>query len=158
MTTNTMITNETKENPFGLPSDMLACIFLFLHQIEINDYTSKDGMHELKMNAYYPAIHFLYTCMVDEGLTPDNKQVNLEAQFKNACVSYRPTDPKLIEQKKWIETASYKQLLAKYRFAPIGDPFFCESTGDHFQKIMRIRRQMVGDEGHVAASKALGWD
>ncbi len=62
------------------------------------------------------------------------------------------------ERIQWIDNASYIQLLAKRRNAPIGDPFFQGEVADHFMKVMAEKRAEVGDEGHVRASKTIGWD
>jgi len=32
-----------------VPDELLNCMYLFLHQIEINDYTTTDKQHDLKM-------------------------------------------------------------------------------------------------------------
>ena len=58
---------------------------------------------------------------------------------------------------KWIDEASYTQLLYKIRFAPIGSPFFQGRVGEHFQKVCAKRRAEIGDAGHVKASKEIGW-
>ena len=63
------------------------------------------------------------------------------------------------EQKQQIDNMSYEQMLRKVRFAPIGDPFFLGGTelADYFAKRMSIKKAEVGQEGHVAASKRIGW-
>lgn len=61
---------------------------------------------------------------------------------------------------KWIENASYEDMLRKQRYAPLGDPFFdnsnheiCNAWNDAFI----IKREETGDNG-VGASKRIGWD
>lgn len=44
------------------------------------------------------------------------------------------------EQKSWIDNASYDQLLEKWRFAPVGDPFFQGDTGEYYSDVMRQKR------------------
>lgn len=62
------------------------------------------------------------------------------------------------EQKRWIDNASYEELLRKWRFTPSGDPMFTdEPTYSHFTTMMRKRRDELGPEGAAAASKAVGW-
>lgn len=61
------------------------------------------------------------------------------------------------EQKKWIDEASYVDLLQKWRFAPVGDPMFQGDTGDYYSKVMFEKRAKEGDGG-VSASKMVGWD
>lgn len=62
------------------------------------------------------------------------------------------------EMKKWIDNASYGQLLSKWRFAPVGDPFFQGEIGDYYSEKMAEKRREVGDAEHVATSKRIGWD
>ena len=61
----------------------------------------------------------------------------------------------MIPHKKWIDEASYEQLLSKWRFAPIGDPMFQGDTGDYYAKVMREKREHVD---HVQVSKNVGWE
>jgi len=60
------------------------------------------------------------------------------------------------EMKDWIDNASYQDLLGKWRFAPVGDPFFRDEVGQYYKTRMHERRAEVGNASHVAASKALG--
>lgn len=62
------------------------------------------------------------------------------------------------QMKQWIDTASYEELLRKWRFAPAGDPFFTGDTGDYYAKKIAEKRAEVGDEEHVRASKSIGWE
>lgn len=62
------------------------------------------------------------------------------------------------EMKAWIDSASYDELLRKWRFSPAGDPFFCGEVGSYYRQRMAEKREQVGHDGHVAASKAAGWD
>lgn len=59
--------------------------------------------------------------------------------------------------KQWIDNASYFQLLKKNRFAAIGDPLFQGETGKYYLKVMAEKRQSIGNDAHVATSKAIGW-
>ena len=61
-------------------------------------------------------------------------------------------------QKRWIDGASYEQLLRKWRFGPVGDPMFQGDTGDYYTKVLAERKAAVGQDAHVAASKRLGWE
>lgn len=61
------------------------------------------------------------------------------------------------EQKQWIDGASYTELLHRWRFASTGDPMFQDDTGKYFAEVMFAKRKQVGDAGHVAASKEVGW-
>ena len=61
------------------------------------------------------------------------------------------------EQKKWIDAASYRDLLERWRNAPIGDPIFQGECGDYYSKVMAEKKKEVGQSGHVAASKSIGW-
>jgi len=61
------------------------------------------------------------------------------------------------EMKHWRDNASYEQLLRKWHFASIGDPFFQGEIGDYYSKVMRQKRGEVGNAEHVRASKSIGW-
>lgn len=61
------------------------------------------------------------------------------------------------ERIKWIDNASYQELLRKNRFDPSGSPWFAGSVGDHFLKVMKTRKEEVGHDAAVAASKTIGW-
>jgi hypothetical protein len=60
------------------------------------------------------------------------------------------------ENKAYIDSLSYEQLLSKWRFAPIGDPWFQGETGDYWGKRMKELRDSGAN--HVQASKNIGWD
>ena len=62
------------------------------------------------------------------------------------------------EQKAWIDSANYDVLLSHWRFARCGDSMFQGETGDYYKAVMARKRQDVGDAGHTAASKRIGWD
>ena len=61
------------------------------------------------------------------------------------------------EKKAEIDAMTYQEMLAKWRFAPLGAPLF--QTGpvaDYFaERMSRLKAENPG--GAVAASKALGW-
>ena len=61
------------------------------------------------------------------------------------------------EQKRWIDSASYEDLLRKWRFAPAGDPWFRDDTGDYYAKVMAQKRAADPEEG-VRASKSIGFE
>jgi len=63
----------------------------------------------------------------------------------------------LEEMKNWIDNASYEQLLSRWRHAPSGDPFFQGEIGEYYSMKMKEKREEIGPEGHVTASKAIGW-
>lgn len=58
------------------------------------------------------------------------------------------------DQKRWIDSASYEQLLEKWRFAPVGDPMFQGDTGDYYSDVMSQKKSKCD---HVQASKNIGW-
>lgn len=66
--------------------------------------------------------------------------------------------PMTNEQKAWIDAASYEALLSRWRFAPVGDPFLQGEAGQYYKEVMSRKRNEVGDDEHVRASKAIGWD
>jgi hypothetical protein len=59
--------------------------------------------------------------------------------------------------KKWIDAASYMELLDKWRFAPVGSPWFVGEIGKYYAKVMSMKRNQ-DPGGAVMASKSLGWD
>jgi hypothetical protein len=62
------------------------------------------------------------------------------------------------ERKAHVDGLSYEQLLSRWRFAPVGDTWFQDETGDYWGKRMKeLRAQPGGDDQHVAASKSIGW-
>jgi hypothetical protein len=61
------------------------------------------------------------------------------------------------EMKKWIDNATYSQLLSKWRFASSGNPFFQGEIGDYYSKVMREKKEQVGNDEHVKTSKTIGW-
>lgn len=62
------------------------------------------------------------------------------------------------EMKAWIDKAPYQALLEKWRFAPVGSPWFQGEVGKYFEKIMRKKKEEVKEEAAVRASKNIGWD
>ena len=58
--------------------------------------------------------------------------------------------------KAWIDQASYDELFARWRFAPVGDPFFQDEAGEYYKEVLTSRREEVGPEEHTAISKRLG--
>lgn len=61
------------------------------------------------------------------------------------------------EMKAWIDKAPYQALFEKWRFAPIGSPWFQGEIGDYYAGVMKKKRKEVGDEEHTRISKAIGW-
>ena len=59
--------------------------------------------------------------------------------------------------KEWIDAASYEQLLSRWRFAPVGSPWFQGEVGQYYTKALHDKRTLVGDDEAVRASKNLGW-
>lgn len=60
------------------------------------------------------------------------------------------------ENKAIIDGKNIEQLLQKVRFAPIGDPWFQDETGDYWLKRMAELRD-ANPGAYVAASKNIGW-
>jgi len=63
------------------------------------------------------------------------------------------------EHKKQIDDMSYRSMLSLQRFAPIGEknPLFEGDTYDYFKKVMDEKYEKIGNAGHVAISKELGF-
>jgi hypothetical protein len=62
------------------------------------------------------------------------------------------------EEKDWIDNASYKELLKKWRFAEAGDSFFVGEAGEYYAEKMNQRREEIGNEKHSEISKEIGWE
>ncbi len=60
------------------------------------------------------------------------------------------------EMKKWIDKATYQELLMKQRFEPAGSPWFTKEIGEYFIEAMKRRRDGTPHSEQVAASKAIG--
>ena len=60
------------------------------------------------------------------------------------------------EAKAHIDSLDYESLLSRWRFAPAGDPWFQDETGDYWGKRMAELRSQ-DPEGAVRASKDIGW-
>lgn len=62
------------------------------------------------------------------------------------------------ENKNYIDSLSYEDLLARWRFASFGDPWFQDDTGTYWsERLKELRSQPAGEERHVSASKSVGW-
>lgn len=62
---------------------------------------------------------------------------------------------KLTEKnKQYIDSLDYETLLAEWRFARVGDPWFQDETGVYWSKRMAELRSNGAD--HVGASKSIG--
>ena len=61
------------------------------------------------------------------------------------------------QMKSWIDNASYEMLLSKWRFEPIGSPWFCNEIGDYFVETMKKKREEILYDEQVETSKRLGW-
>lgn len=66
--------------------------------------------------------------------------------------------PMTLEEKVWIDAATYEQLLFRWRFGKLGNCIFVGESADYYANRMKeLRDQPGGQECHVAASKAIGW-
>jgi hypothetical protein len=57
--------------------------------------------------------------------------------------------------KKWIDNASYRELLERWRFAPPGDPIFVGKVGDYYKQKMNQKSNEISFESCVQISKDL---
>lgn len=62
------------------------------------------------------------------------------------------------EQKEWIDNASYREMLYKRRFEPIGSEWFFGECGSYFFKIEAEKRKQISDAEYVLISKSIGWE
>lgn len=60
--------------------------------------------------------------------------------------------------KKRIDDMDYESMLSLWRNAPIGHPMFQGEIGKYFSEVMAKKRDEVGNDAHVAASKSIGWN
>ena len=58
------------------------------------------------------------------------------------------------EIKEWIDNATYAQLLARWRAAPVGSPYFQGETGAYYRQAMEKRKAECKDS--VKVSKDIG--
>lgn len=56
-----------------------------------------------------------------------------------------------------LDAMSYEDLLRLWRFGSAGSPYFQGTILMHFKKVIAEKRRQVGEAGHVAASKKVGW-
>ena len=61
------------------------------------------------------------------------------------------------QMKAWIDSASYEELLRRWRFAPVGDPMFQGDIGKYYSDTM-FRQRDANPGEHVRASKSIGWE
>ena len=61
------------------------------------------------------------------------------------------------QMKTWIDNASYESLLSKWRFEPVGSPWFQGEIGDYYTAAMKKKREETSQDEQVAASKRIGW-
>ena len=61
------------------------------------------------------------------------------------------------DQKKWIDNATYEELLRKWRFEPIGSSWFVSDTGTYFSLVFSRKKAELTEAERVAASKRVGW-
>jgi hypothetical protein len=57
-----------------------------------------------------------------------------------------------------IDAMSYEAMLGHWRFAEIGDPYFCGEVGAYYKKSMFEKRDKITQKEHVSISKNLGWE
>lgn len=61
------------------------------------------------------------------------------------------------ELKKEIDSMSYIDMLAQWRFYPMGYELFQDESGEYFSNRLFALRDAYPDAA-VAASKSIGWD
>lgn len=159
------MTENPNERPdmVEIPVELMDCLAYFIHQLEINDYTTKDGIHDLKMNAYWPAVHGLYVSMVQNRYNFDNKDILQVVKKLNddrtylLAPTFTPSNEQEVQFKSWIDAQSYQGLLQRWRFSKPGDLIFIGPIGDYYKARLTYMRDLEPDNG-VRASKNIGWD
>lgn len=61
------------------------------------------------------------------------------------------------DEKGFIDSMDYESLLRLWRNARAGDPIFQGDTGDYYKKVMAEKREAIGNDAHVRASKNIGF-
>lgn len=59
--------------------------------------------------------------------------------------------------KTCIDGMSYEELLRKWRFAKLGNPWFQGATGDYWGTVMEKKKNELKGYQAVAISKNIGW-
>lgn len=59
--------------------------------------------------------------------------------------------------KKWIDNATYEELLTRQRFAPLGDGMFLGDIGEYYSDVMKKHHSKISTADKVAISKRVGW-
>lgn len=58
---------------------------------------------------------------------------------------------------RWIDNASYYDLLKRWRFAPMGDNMFVGDVGNYYASIMAEKKRELSEEEQTQVSKSIGW-
>jgi hypothetical protein len=61
------------------------------------------------------------------------------------------------QHKEWIDEATYKELLTRWRNASVGDTIFQDDTGTYYAKVMAQKKALIPPEQAIAVSKQIGW-
>jgi len=56
----------------------------------------------------------------------------------------------------WIDGASYGELLSRWRFEPVGSPWFAGEVGDHFTVAMSRKRKDTPHDDQVSVKQVVG--
>ena len=59
--------------------------------------------------------------------------------------------------KRWLDTASYTELLTLWRHGDLKSPIFQGSIGLYFREIMRTKSKELSEDQLLAASESVGW-
>ena len=60
-------------------------------------------------------------------------------------------------EKEWIDSASYADLLERWRFGSTLDPISHGATGSYYAEKMNEKGIAMGSTARVAVSKQVGW-
>lgn len=59
------------------------------------------------------------------------------------------------EMKDWIDNATYEQLLRKWRFSSLRDPFFQGAIGPYYKKKLEEKERAIGKEAAAMIDKLM---
>lgn len=80
-----------------------------------------------------------------------------DKSYANYLLDINESSDEKREMKRWIDNASYEELLRKWRFAPLGDKYFSGNIGEYFTKKIIEKRNKLSSKEESEISKKVGW-
>jgi hypothetical protein len=60
--------------------------------------------------------------------------------------------------KQWIDNSTYEEMLARFRFSPMGDPIMMGESGNYFTLVFMRKHNELTEDERVQISHRVGWD